>query len=116
MSAAPDQTAVPDESKASLARSSALMASGTLVSRVLGFVRSVVQARRSAGRPRVGAQTFDIANKAPNNFYILLAGGVLNAVLVPQIVRALKLPDGGKEFVDRLITLVLVLMAARRSH
>lgn len=112
MSAAPDQTAVPDESKASLARSSALMASGTLVSRVLGFGRSVVQGAAIGGTTQVGAQTFDIANKAPNVFYMLLAGGVLNAVLVPQIVRALKLPDGGKEFVDRLITLSLVLMAA----
>ncbi|WP_432510221.1 murein biosynthesis integral membrane protein MurJ [Kineococcus sp. SYSU DK001] len=110
MSATPDQT-VPDESKASLARSSALMASGTLVSRVLGFARSVVQGAAIGAVTQVGAQTFDIANKAPNVFYMLLAGGVLNAVLVPQIVRALKMPDGGKEYVDRLITLALVIMA-----
>lgn len=107
------QTARPDEPPAgdSLARSSALMASGTLVSRLLGFVRSAVQGAAIGGTTQVGAQVFDVANKAPNVFYMLLAGGVLNAVLVPQIVRALKLPDGGKEFVDRLITLALVIMA-----
>ncbi|MEW1958916.1 murein biosynthesis integral membrane protein MurJ [Kineococcus sp. NPDC059986] len=112
MSAAPDQTAVPDESKASLARSSAVMAGGTLVSRVLGFVRVALLASAIGGAAAgVGGQVFDVANKAPNNFYILVAGGVLNAVLVPQIVRAFKLPDGGKDFVDRLITLALLVMA-----
>ncbi|MEZ0493301.1 murein biosynthesis integral membrane protein MurJ [Kineococcus sp. TBRC 1896] len=112
MSAAPDQTAVPDESKASLARSSAVMASGTLVSRVLGFVRVALLASAIGGAAAgVGGQVFDVANKAPNNFYILVAGGVLNAVLVPQIVKAFRLPDGGKDFVDRLITLALLVMA-----
>ncbi|WP_432561970.1 murein biosynthesis integral membrane protein MurJ [Kineococcus sp. SYSU DK003] len=100
-----------EDSKSSLARSSALMASGTLVSRVLGFARSVVQGAAIGGTVEVGAQVFDVANKAPNVFYMLLAGGVLNAVLVPQIVRALKQPDGGKEYVDRLITLALIIMA-----
>ncbi|WP_205707151.1 murein biosynthesis integral membrane protein MurJ [Kineococcus vitellinus] len=99
--------------QASLARSSALMASGTLVSRVLGFVRVALLAVAVGGTSAgVGGQVFDVANKAPNNFYILVAGGVLNAVLVPQIVRAFRLPDGGREFVDRLITLALLVMGA----
>ncbi|WP_211298848.1 murein biosynthesis integral membrane protein MurJ [Kineococcus rhizosphaerae] len=99
-------------SKDSLARSSALMASGTLVSRVLGFVRVALLASAIGGTAAgVGGQVFDVANKAPNNFYILVAGGVLNAVLVPQIVKAFRLPDGGQEFVDRLITLALLIMA-----
>jgi len=110
VSATPDEQTVRQQN-ASLARSSALMASGTLVSRVLGFARSVVQGAAIGGTTQVGAQVFDVANKAPNVFYMLLAGGVLNAVLVPQIVRALKMPDGGKEFVDRLVTLALVIMA-----
>jgi putative peptidoglycan lipid II flippase len=108
------QTARPDEASAgdSLARSSALMASGTLVSRLLGFVRvALLAAAIGATAKGVGGQVFDVANKAPNNFYILVAGGVLNAVLVPQIVKAFRLPDGGKDFVDRLITLALLVMA-----
>ncbi len=100
-----------DASTGSLARSSALMASGTLVSRLLGFVRTFAQGAALGVTTQVGAQTFDVANKVPNVFYMLLAGGVLNAVLVPQIVRALKRPDGGEEYVNRLITLTLVLLA-----
>ena len=115
VSAPQDQTtATPDEPAArdSLARSSALMASGTLVSRLLGFVRVALLVAAIGGTAKgVGGQVFDVANKAPNNFYILIAGGVLNAVLVPQIVKAFKLPDGGKDFVDRLITLALLVMA-----
>ena len=89
------------------------MASGTLVSRVLGLVRVALLAAAIGSTAKgVGGQVFDVANKAPNNFYILIAGGVLNAVLVPQIVRATKRPDGGKDFVDRLITLSLLVMAA----
>lgn len=33
---------------------------------------------------------------------------MLNAVLVPQITKAEKNPDGGKDFVDRLLTLAIV--------
>jgi putative peptidoglycan lipid II flippase len=108
------QTARPDDSSSrdSLARSSALMASGTLVSRLLGFVRVALLVAAIGGTAKgIGGQVFDVANKAPNNFYILVAGGVLNAVLVPQIVKAFRLPDGGKDFVDRLITIALLVMA-----
>ncbi len=87
------------------------MASGTLVSRLLGFVRTAVQGAVLGVSTQVGAQTFDVANKVPNVFYMLLAGGVLNAVLVPQIVRALKRPDGGEDYVNRLVTLALAVMA-----
>lgn len=87
------------------------MASGTLVSRVLGLVRvGLLVAAVGGTSAAVGGQVFDVANKAPNNFYILIAGGVLNAVLVPQIVKAFRLPDGGQEFLDRLITLALLIM------
>ncbi|MEJ5945794.1 murein biosynthesis integral membrane protein MurJ [Pseudokineococcus basanitobsidens] len=94
----------------SLARSSTVMAAGTLVSRVLGLVRSVVLVT-AVGAVGVGADTFDVANRIPNIVYLLIAGGVLNAVLVPQIVRASRDPDGGKEFVDRLVTLVVAGLA-----
>jgi putative peptidoglycan lipid II flippase len=87
------------------------MASGTLVSRLLGFVRTFVQGAAIGTTTEVGAQVFDIANKLPNIFYMLLAGGVLNAVLVPQIVRGLRQADGGAEFVNRLVTLALLVIA-----
>ena len=45
----------------------------------------------------LNADLFDIANTIPNSLYILVAGGVFNVVLVPQLVRAMKNDaDGGE--------------------
>ncbi len=93
-----------------LLRSSAVMAAGTAVSRILGFGRALVLIA-ALGATTTAANTFDVANKIPNVLYMLLAGGVLNAVLVPQIVRASRAPDRGEDFVNRLVTLSLVLLA-----
>ena len=44
--------------------------------------------------------------------YILLAGGIFNAVLVPQLVRAMKHdPDGGEAYTSRIITLAALFLA-----
>ena len=102
---------VGDNVSASLARSSAAMASGTLVSRVLGLVRATMLAA-VIGTAGLTADAFQTANTLPNQFYLLLAGGILNAVLVPQITRAATHRDGGEEFVGRLITISLALMLA----
>ena len=92
-----------DASTGSLLRSSTVMAAGTVASRILGFVRIAVLAA-AIGIRTVGG-TFAVANTVPNIIYILLAGGVLNAVFVPQLVRAMKDRDGGKAYADRLLTL-----------
>jgi murein biosynthesis integral membrane protein MurJ len=89
-------------------RSSALMASGTAASRVLGFVRAALLA--AAVAPGPSADAFSVANTIPNALYILLAGGILNAVLVPQITRAAKQPDGGQEYIDRLLTVAIAAL------
>ena len=94
-----------------LGRSSALMASGTMVSRVLGLIRAS-QLAAIVGLTGLTADAFSVANTLPNNFYLLLAGGILNAILVPQIVKASGHADGGEDFVNRLLTLALILMAA----
>lgn len=97
-------------SDSSLARSSAVMALGTVASRLLGFVRtSTLTAVVGIG---LAADTFDVANTLPNQFYLLLAGGVLNAVLVPQITKAATHDDGGHEFVNRLLTISFAIIAA----
>jgi len=93
----------------SLARSSAVMAAGTLVSRLLGFVRTALLL--GIVGTGLSGDAFDVANTLPNQFYLLLAGGVLNAVLVPQITKAATQEDGGQDFVNRLLTLSLVLLA-----
>ena len=101
----------PDAVPGQLARNSALMAGGTVVSRALGFVRSAVLA--AALGSKLTADTFNVANTVPNIVYILLAGGVLNAVFVPQLVRAMKQgAERERAYTDRLLTLAgLVLLA-----
>lgn len=89
--------------KTSLLKSSLTMASGTLISRILGFVRSAMLVA-VVGVTGGVADAFNTANTLPNNVYNLLAAGVLDAVLVPQIIRALK-RRGGSVYLNRLITL-----------
>ena len=91
-----------------LGRASALLASGTVVSRVLGFVSAVILAQ-AIGTKGAGADTFALANQLPNNIYAIIAGGLLSAVLVPQIVRAGLHDDGGQRFINRLVTLGLAV-------
>ncbi|MFF4216885.1 murein biosynthesis integral membrane protein MurJ [Streptomyces nondiastaticus] len=95
---------------ASLLKSSALMAAGTMVSRILGFGRNLVMAAA------IGVSTlndgYQVANTLPTMIYILVAGGALNAVFIPQLVRAMKNDeDGGEAYANRLLTLVVVLLA-----
>jgi putative peptidoglycan lipid II flippase len=90
--------------------SSAVMAAGTVVSRLSGFVRSALLA--AALGSQLHADVFTIANTIPNMLYILLAGGVFNAVLVPQLVRAMKNDaDGGEGYTNRIITLAALFLA-----
>ncbi|GAA2094831.1 murein biosynthesis integral membrane protein MurJ [Brevibacterium salitolerans] len=96
----------------SLAKSSSVMAAGTLVSRILGFVKAAMLIVAIGVAVGGTADAFDVANKIPNTLYMLLSGGVINAVLVPQIVRAAKRPDGGKDYIDRLLTLAILALAA----
>jgi len=100
----------PQSSERSLARSSAAMAAGTAVSRVLGFLRTALLL--GIVGTGLSGDAFDVANTLPNQFYLLLAGGVLNAVLVPQITKAATHDDGGHDFVNRLLTLSLTVVAA----
>lgn len=95
----------------SVARSSLVMASGTIISRVLGFVRAVLLAAM-IGVTTNAADAFGVANQLPNNVYAIIAGGVLNAVLVPQLVRAASHIDGGKAYIDRLLTLAIVIFGS----
>ena len=90
-------------------KSSAIMAAGTLVSRVLGFVRQWLLVVAIGGFGI--ADSFNTANILPNTLYNLLAGGILNAILVPTIVRALANNDG-KEGVDRVNALLTLASIA----
>ncbi|MEU1623989.1 murein biosynthesis integral membrane protein MurJ [Streptomyces sp. NPDC020096] len=95
----------------SLLKSSAVMAAGTLVSRLTGFLRTLVIGGA------IGVSTlndsYQVANTLPTMIYILVGGGALNAVFIPQLVRAMKNDeDGGEAYANRLLTLVVVGLAA----
>lgn len=95
----------------SVLSSSAVMAAGTTFSWLSGFIRSVLLA--AALGNLVHADVFTIANTIPNMLYILLAGGVFNAVLVPQLVRAMgNDADGGEAYTNRIVTLAALFLAA----
>ena len=87
--------------------SSLVMAAGTVVSRLSGFVRSLLLAL--ALGTQLHADVFTIANTIPNMLYILLAGGIFNSVLVPQLVRTMKSdPDAGEAYVNRIVTIAVI--------
>jgi len=82
---------------------SAVMAAGTTISRLSGFVRAALLSYALGAS--VHADIFNVANSLPNMLYILLAGGIFNAVLVPQLVRSMRQdPDHGDAYTSRVIT------------
>ncbi|MGX1883870.1 murein biosynthesis integral membrane protein MurJ [Streptomyces sp. NPDC055287] len=95
--------------KASPLRSGALMAAGSLVSRATGFVRSAtVAAALGIG---LTADGYAVGNSVPTIVYMLLLGGALNAVFVPELVKAAKEhEDGGAAYTDRLLTVCVTAL------
>lgn len=99
----------PAGAVASETRSSAIMAAGTLVSRFLGFGKTWMLGT-ALGLGSTVNDTFINANNLPNLIFLLVAGGVFNAVLVPQIIKASKAPDRGADYISRLLTLAVLLL------
>ena len=92
--------------------SSAVMAAGTIVSRITGFAKASVIAA-TIGLASVTADTFNVPNVIPTTLYILVGGGVLNSVLVPVLVRSIKEDaDGGEAYSQRLFSVVVVVLGA----
>jgi putative peptidoglycan lipid II flippase len=97
--------------RSGLLRSSAVMAVGTMASRITGFLRTAVLA--SALGTSLLADAYNIANTIPNILYDLLLGGVLTSVVVPLLVRAKKNdPDGGHAYEQRFFTVSVLGLAA----
>ncbi|MGV0869716.1 lipid II flippase MurJ [Corynebacterium kalidii] len=84
------------------------MAVATLLSRITGFLRTVLIG--SALGAEV-ASAFNTANTLPNLITELVLGAVLTSLVVPLLVRAEKEdPDRGAAFIRRLLTLTFTLM------
>lgn len=97
-------------SSPNLGRASVWLASGTMVSRVLGFVKAIILVQ-VIGLTGLATDAFSVANQLPNTVYAVIAGGVLNAIFVPQIVRAARHSDGGAGYINKLVTLALSVLA-----
>ncbi|WP_229076663.1 murein biosynthesis integral membrane protein MurJ [Actinoplanes sp. DH11] len=81
---------------------SAIMAIGSLVSRIIGFVRNALIGMTLGYG--VG-DAYTSAQFLPGQIYELLLGGILSSVLIPLLVRRRKAdPDGGQEFTQKLLT------------
>ena len=98
-----------------VARNSAVMAAGTVVSRITGIGRDI--AMTAALGFYLVSDAYSLGNSLPTMIYILVIGGALNAVFIPQLVRRMKDDaDDGKAYADRLLTItataLLVLSVA----
>lgn len=94
-----------------LGRASAMIAAGTLASRLSGLLRSIVlvAAINTIGQ---ASDAFAVANQLPNNIYQVISAGVLTGVIVPQVVRASAQRDHGHDFLAKLLTLGSLILAA----
>ncbi|MFF8357297.1 murein biosynthesis integral membrane protein MurJ [Streptomyces chartreusis] len=106
------KTKTKAETQTSTARGSAVMAAGSLVSRATGFARSAVVAA-AIGTIGPVPDGYAVGNALPTIVYMLLLGGAMNAVFVPELVKAAKEhDDGGVAYTDRLVTVCVVALLA----
>ncbi len=87
------------------------MALGTLVSRLTGFLRTLLLAY-AVGAATLG-NAYNDANTLPNVVYDLMLGGILTSVVVPLLVTAARRdPDRGESYFQRMFTLGVIALGA----
>jgi putative peptidoglycan lipid II flippase len=91
-----------------LVRSSAIVALGTGLSRLTGFLRVGVMAY-AIGATAL-AEAYNLANNTPNLLYDLVLGGILSATLVPVVVAHTGRDDN--RGIDALATVISVVLVA----
>lgn len=101
----------PDPDDRSLVQAGGSVALATVVSRLTGFLRTVVLVA-TIGLSLVNS-SYTVANTLPVSLYQLLLGGVLSGVVVPVLVRAARDDgDGGDGFARLLLSIGAVGLAA----
>ena len=96
-------------SESGVLKNSGLMALGTIASRITGILRDVVMV--SALGFALLSDAFSLGNTLPNIIYLLLIGGALNAIFIPQIVRHYENDaDKGKRFIDQLLSATITIL------
>ena len=91
-----------------LFRASGIMALGTIISRITGFIRGILIV--AVLGTTLLADTYNVANTMPNILYNLLVGGALTAIFIPQLVRSFESEDGGDDFASRLVTTISLIL------
>jgi len=92
-----------------LLRSSAIVAVGTMLSRVTGLIRTLFTAFALGNFGAAAA--YNLANNTPNMIYDLLLGGVLSATLVPTLIaNREKHDDDGTDAVLTVATVALAVI------
>jgi putative peptidoglycan lipid II flippase len=105
----PGSPTTAEGGNARLLRSSSLMVAGTLLSKLTGFVKNFMIVIALGVGPFADAYT--VATTLPTMLLILLVGGPVNAVFVPQLIRAMKEgKEEGDAYANRLLTLVAVTL------
>lgn len=91
------------EEQRRVGRNSLVMFSGTLASRLTGQIRTILLAA-AIGVSGIAADAYQVGSQIPLALFNLLSGGIINAILVPQIVRAFR-HDDSEERINKLLTL-----------
>ena len=109
----PPAPAAPPPETDSFSRNTAVMAFGTLLSRLTGFGR-VLALIWAFGITSGLTDVYTIANTAPNILYDLVLGGVLSATLVPVFVDYLGRDDTdeGWRAISAVVTAITVTLVA----
>lgn len=80
---------------------------GTLGARILGFVRNL--ALTAAIGTGLVADAFNVADNVPNMIFLLIGGGTIAAVFVPQLVRHASVSDVKVEEYGTVLIVLAVL-------
>lgn len=98
----------------SLARSTAVMTAGTIVSRATGVLRLAAMAAALGIAESRLTDTYNLANTAPNIIYELVLGGVVTSVFVPVFVEVIEDEDEDEAWriISSVVTVSLLALAA----
>ncbi len=99
----PDRENSESEERRKVGVNSLVMFSGTLASRLTGQVRTILLAA-AIGVSGIAADAYQVGSQIPTALFNVLSGGILNAILVPQIVRAFRHKDS-EDRINKLLTL-----------
>lgn len=93
---------------ASVAKSTAVMSVGTIISRITGFVRVAVLAY-ALGASRL-ADSYNLANVMPNMIYELIMGGILSSLFIPIFMEYLTKEDKNEAWhIASVITNIMLI-------